>query len=57
MTCVPSARVFACIGDREGKNRDFRGKMANLEKVKYGSKAKPKRWEAREYWGFEVCLR
>jgi hypothetical protein len=24
-TCVPSGRVFACIGDGEGKNGDFGG--------------------------------
>ncbi|MDJ1305533.1 MAG: hypothetical protein MRQ09_04790, partial [Candidatus Midichloria sp.] len=28
--CVPSTRVFACIGEGEYKNRDFGGKMAKL---------------------------
>jgi hypothetical protein len=46
--------VFACIGDGEGKNGDFGGKMAKLEKVKYGCKATQKLWKAREYWGFET---
>ncbi len=32
--------MFACIGEGERKNRDFRGKMMDLEKVKYGSNAK-----------------
>jgi hypothetical protein len=45
--------VFACIGDGEVKNGDFRGKMAKLEKVRYGSNAKQKRWKALKYWGFE----
>ncbi|PPE03397.1 hypothetical protein HCUR_01136 [Holospora curviuscula] len=46
--------VFACIGDREGKKGDFGGKMAKLEKVRYGSNAKQKRWKACRYWGFET---
>jgi hypothetical protein len=45
--------VFACIGEGEAKNRDFRVKMVNLEKARYGSNAKPKRWKAHKYWGFE----
>jgi hypothetical protein len=44
--------VFACIGDGEAKNGDFRGKMAKLEKVKYGSNARRKPAKAREYWVF-----
>ncbi len=53
-TCVPLTGVFACIGDREGKNGDFRSKMAKLEKVRYGSNSKQKRWKALKYWGFEA---
>jgi hypothetical protein len=47
--------VFACIGEGEAKNRDFRGKIAKSEKVKYGSNVKPKPWKAQKYWGFETC--
>ena len=54
-TYVPSPGVFACIGDGEGKNGDFGGKIAKLEKVKYESKAKVKLWKAHKYWGFEGC--
>ena len=39
-TCVPSTGVFACIGDGEAKNGDFGGKIAKLEKARYGSNAK-----------------
>ena len=53
MTFVPSPRVFACIGDGEAKNGDFRGKMVKLEKVKYGCNTRCKRYKARKYWGFE----
>lgn len=48
--------MFACIGDREGKNRDFGGEMVNLEKVKYGCKAEDDCWKASECWSFEHCL-
>ena len=41
--------VFASNGDREAKNRDFGGKMAKLEKVRYGCNAKQKRWRAHKY--------
>jgi hypothetical protein len=44
--------VFACIGEGERKNRDFRGKMMDLEKVKYGCGAIQKRWKALQYCGF-----
>ncbi|KJV70965.1 hypothetical protein OTSUT76_3821 [Orientia tsutsugamushi str. UT76] len=37
-TCVPSTGVFACIGEGDGKNRDFWGKIVKLEKVRYGSR-------------------
>jgi len=47
--------VFACIGDGESKNRDFGGKMAKMEKVKYGSNATLKRWEAQKYWVLKEC--
>jgi hypothetical protein len=46
--------VFACTGDGEVKNGDFGGKMAKLEKVRYGSNAESKSWEAWKYWGFET---
>jgi hypothetical protein len=39
--------VFACIGDGEHKKGDFEGKMANLEKVRYGSDNRIKLWKAR----------
>ena len=54
-TCVPSSRVFACIGDGEHKNGDFEGKMMKLEKVRYGSNHKTKRWKAHKYWGFWIA--
>jgi hypothetical protein len=47
--------VFACIGDGEGKNGDFGGKIAKMEKVRYGSNARLKRWKAHKYWGFKGC--
>jgi hypothetical protein len=47
--------VFACIGDGEGKKGDFRGKMAKLEKVRYGFDNRIKLWKAQRYWGFETC--
>jgi len=45
--------VFACIGDGKGKKGDFGGKMAKLEKVKYGSNTRCKRWKTHKYWGLE----
>jgi hypothetical protein len=41
-----------CDGER--KNGNFGGKMGKLEKVRYGSNARRKRWKAHKYWGFEV---
>ena len=48
-----SARVFACIGDGEGKNRDFGGEMLKMEKVRYGSNDRRKPRKALNYCGFE----
>ena len=52
-TRVLSSRVFACIGDREAKNGDFMGKIAKLEKVRYGSDGEVKGCKASKYWDFE----
>jgi hypothetical protein len=46
--------VFACIGDRDDKNRDFVGKMAKLDNIRYASNTILKHWKADGYWGFEV---
>jgi hypothetical protein len=47
--------VFACIGDGEGKNRDFGGKIAKMEKVRYGSDDGIKLWKPYKYWAFKTC--
>jgi hypothetical protein len=46
--------LLVCIGDGEHENKDFRGKMMNLEKVRYGSNAKKKRRKIHKYWSFEM---
>ena len=47
--------MFACIGDGEGENGDFGGKMAKSEKVRYGSDARGKPYKAHKHCGFEEC--
>ncbi len=53
--CLPSAFVTACIGDGERKKGNFGGEMVKLEKVRYGSNSKQKRWKACKYWGFWIA--